>query len=350
MFTTGSKFFFGITTAALVAAALYGLGSAGGKGELMGTWLLVTLGVVALTVGSVVIAYRDSDPTAVAQLHAASAADGEGQRGSAPLTESLWPLLTAVGVLVTAIGLVQDSKMFILGLCITGVAIVEWAVLGWSDRASVDPAYNSELRGKIMRPFEMPVLGALIVGFIAIGASRTLLAVTHLQAVIVLSIVAAIIFVIAIAVAQMPQGTTVSRRLGGTLAALGVVGVLSSWVTGVAAGEHTVEKAAKEQGTKSVSLKSAVVATIKIKGATSDTPTLSIPRASTVNIRLQNDAAEEVAVELLDPTGQPVKGVETPPLAKGASRILTLRIPVGGLYELGYTGAAGSAVTQLQVL
>jgi hypothetical protein len=350
MFTTGSKFFFGTTLGAVLAAGVYVAGSAGGKGELMGTWLLVTLAFVLLTAGAVVIAFRDSDPLAVAEMQAASAADGEGRRANAPLTESLWPVLTAVGVLVAALGLVQDNKMFILGLCMIGVGVVEWAVLAWSDRASVDSSYNSELRGKIMRPFEMPVLGALIVGFIAIGASRTLLAVSHVQAVVVLSVVALVIFLIAIAVAKMPQGTTVGRRLGGALAAFGVVGVLSSWVTGVAAGEHEKEGPVKLEGTTGLSMKSAVVATIKIAGDSSDTPELSIPRAVTVNIRLENQSAGEVQVELLGPAGEVVESVETPPIKAGDSRMLTVRLPVGGLYELEYIGEAGTTTTELQVL
>jgi hypothetical protein len=350
MFTTGSKFFFGTALGTTVLASVYAVGSAGGKGELMGTWMLFSLAVLLFIAGAVVIAFRDSDPIAVAELQATSGADGEGQRANAGVTESLWPVLTAVGVLVMALGLVQDSKMFILGLSIIGVSVVEWAVLAWSDRASTDPAYNAELRSKVMRSFEMPVLGALIVGFIAIGASRTLLAVTHVQAVIVLSVVALVIFGIAIAVSKMQQGTAVGRRLGGGLVALGVVGVLSSWVTGVAAGEHKAPESGIEKGSKGLSLKSAVVATIKITGASSDTPELSIPRAATVNIRVENQSSGTVEVELLDPTGQVVESVETPPIEAGDSRMLTLRLPVGGLYELEYRGEAGSAATELQVL
>jgi hypothetical protein len=350
MFTTGSKFFFGTASGALVLASVYAVGSAGGKGELMGTWMLFSLATLLFIAGGVVIAFRDSDPTAMAELQAASAADGEGQRANATVTESLWPVLTAVGVLVMALGLVQDSKMFILGLCIIGVAAVEWAVLAWADRASTDPAYNAELRGKVMRPFEMPVLGALIVGFIAIGASRTLLAVTHVQAVVVLAVVATVIFGIAIAVSKMPQGTTVGRRLGGGLVALGVVGVLSSWVTGVAAGEHETVKSGPEKGSKGLSLKSAVVATVKIGVGSTDTPSLSIPRASTVNIRLENQSGEQVEVELLDETGKKVDSMETAPIGAGDSRMITLRLPVRGTFDLEYTGESGITTTELQVL
>jgi hypothetical protein len=176
------------------------------------------------------------------------------------------------------------------------------------------------------------------------------LAVTHVQAVVVLAVVATVIFGIAIAVSKMPQGTTVGRRLGGGLVALGVVGVLSSWVTGVAAGEHETVKSGPEKGSKGLSLKSAVVATVKIGVGSTDTPSLSIPRASTVNIRLENQSGEQVEVELLDETGKKVDSMETAPIGAGDSRMITLRLPVRGTFDLEYTGESGITTTELQVL
>lgn len=86
MVTTGSKFFFGLSVAALGAAAAYGwstdggflgvltLGLRGGVGDLSGYTVLLSLAGMASCLGIAASAFRDADPeaaAAVARLEAA---------------------------------------------------------------------------------------------------------------------------------------------------------------------------------------------------------------------------------------------------------------------------------------
>ena len=78
MFTTGAKYFFGVTLFGLVAALVYGFGSGGGllgvltlglrggAGELFGMVVLASVAASALFLGLVIIAFRDADAEALA--------------------------------------------------------------------------------------------------------------------------------------------------------------------------------------------------------------------------------------------------------------------------------------------
>jgi hypothetical protein len=351
MFTTGSKFFLGAATFFTLIALVY-VGTSdggllkGGAGEIMGTWMILGLGTLLFIAGGVVVAFRDSDPAAMAQMQAMSAVDGDGVKRTSHVTPSLWPAVTAVGALVTALGLIQDKKLFLLGVCTLAVGILEWAILGWSDRASDNAEYNSNLRYGLMRAFEMPILGALVVGFIAIGFSRMLLALGPTGAVIILSVVAFVVFVVAIVVANAPTGKKVGSQIGGTLAVLGVVGVLAFWIVGVAAGEHEPKEPALN-GNASASITSATLDSIDITAGGADIDSLPVPKASSVSIRLNNKSGGDVNVVVVDAAGETV--ISTPTLEDGEVRMLVTRLPIGGTYELRYSGAA-TDVTLLEVL
>jgi len=86
VFTTGSKWFFGVAGAAFVAALVYGgatnpsevgmstltgvltLGYKGGVGDHIGYAVLIAIAGAAIFVGSAVAAFRDADVEPVAEL------------------------------------------------------------------------------------------------------------------------------------------------------------------------------------------------------------------------------------------------------------------------------------------
>ena len=54
-------------------------------------------------------------------------------------------------------------------------ATAEWMVQAWSERASADQAYNTEVRERIALPLEFPILAAVGVGVIIYSFSRVML-------------------------------------------------------------------------------------------------------------------------------------------------------------------------------
>ena len=240
MFTTGFKFFFGLFAAFCVAALAYGyttggnhvgplsLGWKGGVGDHIGYGLLVALAAVSLTISLVLVSFRDAD--AAAQAHLQNLAEVMTDQ---PVAASFWPVVASFGVGAAAVGLVLHPMVFVLGLALVTLSLVEWTMDAWADRATGDAAANRELRNRIMAPIEIPVVGALAVGVIVLAASRILLTVSKLEAVAVAGVVSALILVGAwIYVARPGLGRRLVRVLGTVAALLLLVGGVLSAVVG----------------------------------------------------------------------------------------------------------------------
>ena len=206
MFTTGSKFYFGLAFAAVVAGIVYWFDT---NLEFFGVIVLLSLVAVAAFVGGVVIAFRDADVRAPV-VEATSAADAEGTGRGPRVSPSMWPLIGAFGAGLVVIGLVYDRRWFVGGLLVLVATTIEWVVQAWSDRASDDPEYNARIRGRLLHPLEFPILGALAVGLVIFGFSRVMLAIPKSAAVAVFIGLGAVVLVIA-AVLSAP------RRVSGAL-------------------------------------------------------------------------------------------------------------------------------------
>ena len=167
MFSTGSKLFFGMTSAAVAGIVVFGFFQNGDAVAVVG--LGAAACALALIAG-VVIYTRDADvsaadPTATASAAAASPASGA----------SLWPLVAALGAGLVVIGLVTDKRWFIGGFITLTVALVEWMVQAWAERASADAGYNRAVRGFMLHPLEMPILAAVGLGSLIFAFSRIML-------------------------------------------------------------------------------------------------------------------------------------------------------------------------------
>jgi hypothetical protein len=182
MITTGSKWYFGLGLVLLVLAVAYGwatggngvgpltMGYKGGVGDHLGYGVLVAAGFVSLFLGSVSLAVRDADASAVAQV-----AGGETVPAAIPAPPSYWPAVTAFGVALVVVGLVASPVLFVFGLVALGVVLVEWAVQTWADRATGDLATNRQIRNRLMNPIEFPAAGLLGIGVVVAAFSRLFL-------------------------------------------------------------------------------------------------------------------------------------------------------------------------------
>jgi hypothetical protein len=243
MVGTGARFYLALAAIALVAAGLYGLatdgdllgeltlGYKGGVGAHFGYVLFGSLGLVALVVGLILAVIHDADPIATTTDAVPEAV--------APSGASPWPVVGAFGVVITLLGLAVGWLLFVLGLVILVITIVEWTVRVWSDRATGDPEVNRAIRNRFMAPIEIPVAALLIIGFVVVGVSRVLLAVSATTAVVVGTIVLVLVVIAAVVVATRPRQSSAVLT---ALLLIGALAVVAGGIAGVAVGERDIHE------------------------------------------------------------------------------------------------------------
>jgi hypothetical protein len=263
VFTTGSKFFFGLSLAAFVGAIFYGLASNGGEigmnallgvvtfgykgavGDQFGYTVLAGLAGASLFLGCVTVSFRDADAEAQAGLLALDMAP------AAPLPQgtNYWPIIAAFGAGTLAVGVVIGSQMVFLGVGILVAATFEWAIRAWSDRATGDPAVNRALRNRLMYPVEIPVLAVVGIAVFVLSISRLLLALPTGGAYVVFGGVPALILLIGWFLTTRP---TVNRNLVAGLLLAGGIAVLAGGIIGASVGPRDIEKHQEEEGSLGV--------------------------------------------------------------------------------------------------
>jgi hypothetical protein len=258
MFTTGFKLYFGMGMLFLLAAILYGwtsggvdwglfpshlgtfyfallgaltLGWRGGVGDHVGYVVLVAGAAASFGVGAMVVAFRDSDARAVAEVAGTAAAP----QVRTPYTPSLFAPIAALGVAMVVLGLVTTRILLWAGFIVIGLAALEWVVQAWADRATGDYRVNHALRNRVINPIEVPVVGVLIIGFVVFGVSRVLLTLPKMASVWVTIGAAALIFVVAIALAAAPR---LAKPVLATVLLLSAIAILTGGVIGAGRGER----------------------------------------------------------------------------------------------------------------
>ncbi len=249
MFTTGSKWFLGLGLVSLVLAAAYGwttggnglgpvtIGYKGGVGDHLGYSLLLAAGFASLLIGFVTVAIRDADSSALAQLAGTETAPTVAPPGHA----AYWPVLTALGVTLVALGLVISNVLFIAAFIVLIGIGVEWMVLAWSDRATGDPAVNRIVRNRVMNPYEVPIAGVLIAGGAVFSMSRVFLAASELGSVVAATAGGTLVLLVGTLLATRPKMSP--NAVAGLLVVV-ALGVVSAGVVAAAHGQRTIEKEA----------------------------------------------------------------------------------------------------------
>lgn len=224
MFTPGFKLFSGIAVYALVMSFFLALGtngkgitdepvavvlgpiSLGWKGFVgnhFGYLFFVGLAVSAGFLAGLLVAFRDADPEAQAQV---------AHTDSVPLTRApagvnYWPLLGAVGGALLAAGVATNRWITYAGLGLLAATALVWTLRAWSERATGDDEVNATIYHRFIDPLRVPVLSAVIVGLFAIAISRLMLIVSKEAAVGVFGITALVFFGVMILIALYPKQT-----------------------------------------------------------------------------------------------------------------------------------------------
>jgi uncharacterized membrane protein (DUF485 family) len=230
--TVGAKLWLGVAGFAVAAIVAWELFSGG---ERVGLLVLLGLAVAATIVGTLLVWMRDGEvtPAGDAEERATTAAATSG-----PLPAP-WPAIGAFGVAVTVVGLAAGGALLYAGFGIVAIAVVEWMVQGWAERATPDPVENTALRNRIMYPVEIPLLGLIIVGVVLVAFSRVLLALPKEGSTVTAIAVAATILLVAALVATRPR---ISSTVLTVVLLLGAVALLGGGIVGAIAGERDIEE------------------------------------------------------------------------------------------------------------
>lgn len=343
MVTTGSKFFFGAALLALVALVIYGGAS---EWEALGVVLLSTVAAAGVLLGSLVSAFRDADAR-TAVLVASSSADAEGHAPAGPaVSPSLWPLVSAVALGVAVVGLVTDQVIFLAGVFGVGIALVEWMVRAWADRATANAGANDELRGGLLHPVEYPVAALAGGALVVLPFSRMMLALQPDGASVVFIAIGAVILAIAVVL-------TVPRRLSGglvaTVLAVGGVGIVAGGIASAAIGERTFHHAEEEgEATRSVSNNAQRAHEVRLRSDGSLSLTaFTVPKGLTFTLIFENDTHDEVGLEVETGASQ---SVSTRLLGgPDARQSLTLELTASGTYAFRVVGEGPGATGTITV-
>jgi hypothetical protein len=344
MFTTGSKLLIGSAAAAWLAAAVYGIAQEG----TLGTLGLISAAVALSFLAGLNLFVRDSNVSAMDP-------DGFDAAAAAQATArpSLWPLLVGLGVTTMTLGLATYRAIFVLGLIALAAGALEWVVQGWSERASRDAAFNSDVRHQFADPLEMPVAAAIGAGVVVFSFSRVMLGLPSKTATVVaFSVVAALILAVG-AYLGLQRGISKTAMTGAF--SLGAIALIAGGTVAGLNGErkteehHTTEYIAKrnecgteeteadEKASQTVAGKSNNAEVVldesglsaNVVGYDGNFAAMTLPRANPNNILFRNKTAEpaRLVIELhpaVDQNGVPL----------GPERLCTALVDEGGVQLL----------------
>ncbi len=303
MFSTGFKYFFGVTVLSVIA-------------------LVMSLALFEkLALGGVAISFLIAVAALLAGLSAFTS-DGTTRDANTStselVTQSMWPLITAIGVVFLGLGLVTSSIVFFGGVVVLLAAASEWMVQAWSERASTDLTHNTAARKRLLNPIEFPVLAAVGLGVIIFAFSRIMLTVEKSTGAILFIVAGALVLLAGSLFAIKPN---MKRSVGATICVLGAIGIVAGGVASAVSGEREelVEAAAEghfshpecgpeeskyfdklAEGT--LSLRSAVSATVvyqdgelfaNVAGVSAPQKSITIGRANPTNIIFLNSTEGE---------------------------------------------------------
>jgi hypothetical protein len=365
MFSTGSKYFFGITFLGAIAFAVYMLLI--GESAIGGTALLGLVSATALLTGLVLFT-RDGS----------NGEDGVAASTATP-TSSMWPLIAAVGTTLLLVGTITSTVVTLLGVVLLLAALVEWSVLSWSERASSDAAFNALLRKRLLNPIEFPVIAAVGLGVIILSFAQITLAVDKSVGAIAFIVLGSLVLAAGVLFSVRPS---LKRGLVTGICVFGAVGIVAAGIAGAGVGLREDLVKAKEEGhythqecgaekskyfdklpLEGVSATSSVDTHIdlidgklvaSVQGIAGSQETITVPRSNPTNIVFRNKTDGEFRLVASLGSKMVADGVKenvvqcTQLIEKGFEQLLILNIPkpaeAGKPFTLTVPGLVGQSI------
>ena len=366
MFSTGFKYFIGVTVLSVVALimSLFVLDQV----ALAGVAISMLIVVTALLAGIAVVTRDGQTKTSTPEL------------SKDLTTKSIWPLVTSIGVVLLALGLVISSLVFFSGVIVLLAALAEWMVKSWSERSSKDARYNSSARKRLLNPIEFPVLAALGLGVVIYSFSRIMLTVNKSIGASLFIVFGLVVLITGILFAVKPN---MKRSLVVAICVLGAVGIFVAGIISASTGLREDLVIAKSESHEhpecgaersehfdklaegNLSLRSSVDATIelvdgkltaRIVGFNKPQNSVTIRRSTATNFIFHNLDAKEYRLvadlgnrAVAEPEGKTEKNLVCTQLtAQGAEQALVLKIDkpatVGTSYILSVPGIEGQSI------
>ena len=366
MFSTGFKYFLGVTVLSVAALimSLFVLDQV----AIAGVAISMLIVVSALLAGIAVVT-RDGQTTTATP-----------DASKELVTQSMWPLVSGVGVVLLAVGLVTSSLVFFAGLIVLLAALAEWMVQSWSERASKDTNYNALARKRLLNPIEFPVLAALGLGVVIYSFSRIMLTVNKTTGASLFIVFGSLVLIGGILFAVKPD---LKRSLVVTICVLGAVGIFVAGIFSATNGVREELVAAKAEShelpecgaersehfdkdaTGTLSLRSSIDATIelvdgklaaRVVGFNQPQNSVTIRRSTSTNFIFHNMDSNEYRLvanlgtrKLAEPEGATEKNLVCTQLtAQGSEQSLVLKIDkpamVGTSYTLSVPGIEGQSI------
>ncbi len=228
MFPAGSRLLIAATVLTGLVATVYGVTNGGS----LGTTGLISAAAGLAVLTAINLYTRDADVSAMDT--AALTDSAAAHRAPWP---SLWPAVGALGAVLVVVGLVTYPAVFVLGIVALLAATVEWTLEAWSERASGDETYNSEVRQRFAHPAEFPVLAALGFGVIVYSFSRIMLALSKEGGPAAFGMIAALVLGAGFLVAFRRN---LDSKVVGGVAAVAVIALVAGGVAAALSGEREI--------------------------------------------------------------------------------------------------------------
>lgn len=250
MFTTAFRFFaalavFGwlgaltqaFTSGQSVINAIVGplsIGWKGGVGNHFTYTVLMSLTFVSAAMAVLLVAFRDADPEAEAQVvHAESV-----PLTRAPSGANFIPMVGAFAVGILVIGQITNKYVTLAGLGLLAAVIGVWMLRAWAERATGDDEVNREIYQRFIEPFRVPILAAIVIAIVVLALSRVLLAVSATASVAVFAGVGAVFLLGTALIAARPQ---ISKNAITLLLFIAAIAVIVGGIVAAVQGQRDFE-------------------------------------------------------------------------------------------------------------
>ena len=265
MFTPGFKLFAALAGFGLLWAFLFGMSSApefdqlrdelatvtlgpmslgwkGGVGDHAGYVFFVCFAAAAAFLAGVLVAFRDADPDAGAESIGAESIP----LTRAPYGASYWPMAAGFTVGAMVLGLVTNMAIFWAGVVVLVAVIGVWTFRAWAERATGDDETNMAIYERFINPIRLPFTALVLIGTVAIGTSRVILAAPNKNASSFIFLgVGAALFAVFVALNFVPD---LGRKIVPALIVVFAALFIGAGIVGAAKGEREMHHGTEAEG------------------------------------------------------------------------------------------------------
>lgn len=151
---------------------------------------------------------------------------------------STFPLVAALGLVLVGVAAASGAVAFYLAVALLFVGACGWLGQAFTEHPLATARMGDRVSRRTTSPFTYPVMAVLLGAVVAVSVSRLYLTLTEEGAIIVSGLVATVLFVGCLVLAN---GGNAGRRLTAGLAGIALVSVVGAGAASAARGERLIE-------------------------------------------------------------------------------------------------------------